>query len=395
VKVFFVQSGFENEGGHFLLETRAWRRAVEADGLQWRGFGHARLNAQTASAAGVTALFPYAPKSVIDADPLSREITDLLYFSEHFANAAVLMSEIGANDLAVIEFADAALIYGCARWLRQLPQERRPYLAVIVHVPDDAWQVDRAKNELSGPIATWRFAINQLKAVLPANKFTIAAIDARLAHFLSNILQHPVKTTPLVSWFDPNVLNDSVDASYDVLIAGGMRLDKGSDLVVAVLQALREDGAAHRISLQVDGADHARILTERIGPPGQMKIDVAVGPLSDVDYIARLSQSKVVLLPYRAEKYAVRGSGVAAEAFGYGVPIVAPANSWMSDRLGEGCGSGSAFHHFEPRHIAEAARTVLANWDAFHQSAKKAAPSWRQNNSAEVALRKIRDTLSI
>jgi hypothetical protein len=235
MKIFFVQHGLKNYGGHFLHHTRAWRNAVLAAGFEWRGLGNQSLPPSLATALSVVPLFPHVPHAEIDPDPLSREITDLLYLSEQFASALSLVTDIGAEDLVVVDFASDREMYGVARWLRQMPSERRPRVAFIVHIPDANWTTDADRRDLSGRIAHWRFAINQLRASVPTSRMFVGAIDSRLAGFLSTILGIKALVTPLISMFEADLATAPLAPQHDLLLAGGWRSEKGANIVSDIL----------------------------------------------------------------------------------------------------------------------------------------------------------------
>ena len=395
MKVHFIQSGFRDQGGHFLLEARAWLEAVEEAGLKWQGYAHRDLALETAKACQVVPLFPYDPLQQIDPDPVSRELTDLLYLSEQFASAATLMQGVTAEDLVIVEFATQREIYGVSRWLRQVPASMRPHVAILVHVPDDSWSIDATRTKFNANVGAWRFAINQLKVTLPVSKMHVAAIDARLAELLASALSLPIAVTPLVSWFDPVALANPPPKRFDLLFAGGMRIDKGSNLVAGVVHALAAEHLPIRIAIQVSSAEEIGPFKEQLPLASSLSVDVIAGPLSPERYIERLTASRIVVLPYDAAKYAVRGSGIAAEAFGYGIPVVAPANTWIADRLAEQWGSGVTFSEHSPRNICRACVVALDQAHILEPAAQAHAPRWRSQQSAGVGLRRLRDQFGI
>ncbi len=397
MKVFFIQSGFVSQGGHHLLETRAWREAIAKAGLKWRGYANGALDRSIAEDEQVTPLFPHAPQAVIDADPMSRPITDLLYLSEQFASAAALMPDVTADDLVVVEFATCNEIYALARWLSTVAAARRPRLAIVVHIPDPEWIYNRLDDTFSGSIALWRFAINQLKVVLGRERIYLAAIDARLARFLKVFLDIPVDTTPLVSYFDDAVLSQPFNKRFDLLFAGGMRTEKGAPLLLDILSRFEQlaRDTPLRIAVQLGSSTDAEIARAAFAGAGNVVLDVVAGALSPSSYIERLTQSRVAVLPYQASAYAMRASGIAAEAFGYGIPVVAPANSWMSDRLAEGYGAGLTFDPLSVEGVASSALSALRQLEPLAVRARSSAARWRDDHSARVALQRIRQALAI
>ena len=72
----------------------------------------------------------------------------------------------------------------------------------------------------------------------------------------------------------------------------------------------------------------ARSQLECISSPG--KLDLLLEPLDQAGYRAALESSSALLLPYDPVNYYARSSGICAEALAQGIPVIVPANSWMS-----------------------------------------------------------------
>jgi glycosyltransferase involved in cell wall biosynthesis len=66
--------------------------------------------------------------------------------------------------------------------------------------------------------------------------------------------------------------------------------------------------------------------------PAQL-VELHETPLDSNAYACLLMSSDVVLIPYDAERYYARSSGILVEALSAGIPVIVPAASWMSDVL--------------------------------------------------------------
>ncbi len=389
MKIHFCQHGLRGYGGHYLSATRAWRAAVEAAGLTWRGYAHQSLPAALAAALDVVPLFAYLPYAEVDPDPISREITDLLYLSEQFGKALALVKDVAAEDIVVVDFCSEREIYGVARWLRMLPADKRPRVAACIHMPDASWTTDADRRDLSGRIAHWRFAINQLRASIPAQRIVIGATDPRLATFLTTILGMPTRVIVDVRVFDPDLIAIKSPAEFDVIIAGGWRSEKGAELISEVLLGLKRSGRAMRVAVQVDTDERARLLLDTLKPGGGFSLDLVTEDLPPADYFRRLCKSRLVLLAYAAKMYALRCSGIANEAWGYGIPVIAPAKTWMSDRIEDETGTGALFYQFHPLSIVATTLRALDEVEKLGADARARAPGWRERHGGAAALATI------
>lgn len=59
-------------------------------------------------------------------------------------------------------------------------------------------------------------------------------------------------------------------------------------------------------------------------------VELAIGPFDSAEYDGLLSRMDIVLIPYSAENYSARSSGVLMEALSAGLPVLAPSASWMA-----------------------------------------------------------------
>lgn len=127
-----------------------------------------------------------------------------------------------------------------------------------------------------------------------------------------------------------------------VTYLGDARSEKGYHLLPSVLGALLpelEAGAIHFVVQSnvafgdqpmdqrvVEARERLRRLSPRF-------VTLHEEALDSFAYSELLLAADVVLLPYDAERYYARSSGVLIEALSAGIPVLVPATSWMSDLL--------------------------------------------------------------
>jgi glycosyltransferase involved in cell wall biosynthesis len=92
---------------------------------------------------------------------------------------------------------------------------------------------------------------------------------------------------------------------------------------------------------------------------GQRGIELLHQPLHDDEYALYLGESHLVLLPYDADRYVARTSGILAEAIHAGVPVVVPAHTWLSDQL-QAHGAGVTFDADRPGAFEAAVERALS-----------------------------------
>lgn len=170
---------------------------------------------------------------------------------------------------------------------------------------------------------------------------------------------------------------------------GEARDEKGFPWLPDLAEALRDDYLTHgrarcliqaNISLPQYNPQSVAAL-ERLGrfPTSQVQLFAAEAALSAVEYYRMFSQADVVLLPYLSGRYRACTSGVLAEALAMGVPVVAPAGTWMAQQFTPG--AGETFTDFDS--FVAAVKRVIDGYDAHRRAAEAFRVTWRARHSPD------------
>jgi len=203
--------------------------------------------------------------------------------------------------------------------------------------------------KVDGDFSRWRYAITRLRAVMPAEKLIAYATNPRLAKVLGDTFQHPCESCPHPPYYmNTDSLGDALaktDPRVTVRLAGQFRREKGADLVIPVILNAARLRPGLSFALQVEDRPQAENVAAQLAPISEYgaACDVKFGHVSHEVYLWRVAHSDILLLPYRPKRYALRNSGVFAEAVGFGVVTVVPDRTWMADMLREGWGAGTIF----------------------------------------------------
>jgi len=102
-------------------------------------------------------------------------------------------------------------------------------------------------------------------------------------------------------------------------------------------------------------------------------------PMPALDYQSLLGAADVVLMPYDADKYRVRGSGVVIEALGAGKIIVATKGSYPARRIADGAGAAAV----TPMEFAIAICDIAAARSAYATKAAAAGRAFAAENTLD------------
>lgn len=214
------------------------------------------------------------------------------------------------------------------------------------------------------------------------SRLALFADTEELAAQYSALLRQPVRPVP-VPVIVPPMPTRPLGPLPHVVFAGGARLEKGyHHLPSAVGDAMqracftvhsgRVDSTAdplvqraHR-ELRAFRGDRLRLIEQPLDPP---------------EYAALLASADLLLLPYDPSSYSARSSGIVAEAFALGVPVVVPAECWM-ERV---AGADRAIIVGADGVVA-ALKTALDRLPDLRAAARAAAPGWRERHNPDALL---------
>lgn len=191
-------------------------------------------------------------------------------------------------------------------------------------------------------------------------------------------------------------------APLRVVCAGEMRIGKsGHMLKMLVRELARSEFADGRLQVWVQAKNTQGLLRMSEGrpwvtalpqgplPPATAKLVHVPHPLSTSDYIRLMELANVGLLPYRADSYGPRCSGVQVEYLASGIPVVVPAQTWMAmelEQVGGGPqhapGLAARDDHDYPRLLLE----IVDRFEEFQARALRAAPEYARQHSPEAVL---------
>jgi hypothetical protein len=395
-RFFFAQPNLFDHHSHYYGEALGWKSVCAARGIAARFYIHAKAGASIVAELDAHPTFPYHTDSRFDSDPLSQSLANFIKGSESFAASYEQFERdgIGADDVAIVTYSSERDLYGAARWLARLPRERRPTFVFIFHVPDFSWTLDAAGENLSGDFSRWRFAIRELKAVLPSEKMLLLATSAALANALTGLLQHPCEIGCSPKFYIDDTVLAPIAAGLprvNLRMAGEFRPERGAELVTSVIRRVAMQRPGTVFGLQVTDESVARHVGQELSAIAahQSRCYIDYGNAAHPDYQARLKQSDVVFMPYQAHRYTFRASGVFAEASAFGIVTVVPDRTWMAEQLAAGLGAGTVFRDWSVDAMTNACLETLAQYPNLVQRAQSGIAEWRRRNSTATMLEKI------
>jgi glycosyltransferase involved in cell wall biosynthesis len=407
MRIFLLQHMLASYFGHWFNETTGWIAAARAAGVELKVYGSTAMTPDVLRLTGARGVYVltddivsrfglparFAGKPVEHCQPL----IDFMAWSETFREACVAIGEdgIGADDLLAVPFATINEVHGMALWLEHVPAARRPAVLFNFHQPHHTWTVEQDRDRAKADFMFSRYAGLRLRALLPERRIINTAADPRLCKLMQQALTLTCHMAPLLMNYGDCGVRDAAlpgKRALTVSVMGDFRQEKGSLQVIDALSGMAQQCPDTRFFVQVRRAEEADALRrqlQRSAPAA--RLDAAVGPVSAERYADQLLRSDIAFLPYSWQRYAIRTSGVFAEALACGLPVVVPDNSWMSDQLAQGHGAGETFAEWTPKAMAGALLRAAERIDALHQQALVRSTAWRDAQSIHAYLPRALD----
>lgn len=177
-----------------------------------------------------------------------------------------------------------------------------------------------------------------------------------------------------------------------VLFPGGTRKEKGFLLSVDACALLVGDSNL-RIALRaridhVSGRALESALEGLVATAGT-DVEVLDGDLSDPEFVQMICTADIVVIPYQAEAFRRRTSGILVDAFLLGKPVVVLKNTWLADIVE--AGKMGLCTDPDPAEIAAAVRQVAARYNDFLPGVARVREEYLQRHSWKALVAKVLD----
>ncbi|MGE0725167.1 MAG: hypothetical protein AB7O45_12375 [Alphaproteobacteria bacterium] len=370
-----LEPGLRHDSGHQRAFALALPAVAAARGMRIEIYGGTTLSAEVAAATGAVPLFRTGPIAGPFRRPLTIAIERFLRSSRDMASdlAGPSAPRVGRDDIVLVPTAYPWLMAAIGEWLAAMAVTARPRLVATYHDGEglfvgtgSAITFDQA--QIAHPIAA-------IEAAIPRERFLITATNHPLCRRLADLTGRAVGWTPVgnpVERFATDVpaaaRGDRPDAPR-IAIVGAPRREKGAGGLARLVGAIRAR------------CPEAPIFVQSAGPGGRIDpgpgVTVHDGELADDAYRAAIVGAAIVVLPYNAVRYRGRVSGVFVDAVAAGCITVAPAGTWMAERIRAGRAAGVSFERDAPAVIAAAVARAIGDLEVLSARAAAIAPRWR------------------
>ena len=379
---YILDPGLANDKGHHLSQAQSIARELRHRGTTVAIYGFRDAKRDLLGDLEVNPWFRGYTYAAMSADPLTGEYEDYIHFNRLLAEdlQKLPLPDFTEGDTVLFPTVSHNQFHAIIQWASDLDAKRQPRIVSVLMFPPDWATVARAVSE---PARYYRAAWESLPPQIGSQLHVCAETLAVAKAFATLFGKRPTVL--------PRLVDDAASApreTADRIIGrrtnapilsylGHARAERGFQLLPELVDLTVRSGAAHRYFVQSyhDNQPLMRDVEARLSQSAH--VTVHPGALDRADYWAVLKNSDFVLLPYRADRYQARGSGIYFEAAWAGVPVIVPAKTWMSREIEE-TGAGVIFDAFDPRSIAKAVLAALSRQPELHKPVQRSASRLRQ-----------------
>lgn len=220
-----------------------------------------------------------------------------------------------------------------------------------------------------------------------------------------------LQTPPSETSRQPTRETDSAGRPLKILYIGDSRTEKGFEWLPDLIHEVWPDlVAGGRVQFQIQSLINRRwkqaslVQTQRrLREFPAPQVQLFERPLAEDEYQSLIRNADMILLPYSTSAYSARSSGILAESLAAGVPVVVPAETWMSRQL-EAVGHRQTaerpacslppsvpgiIYRGEVAGFAAALRQAVAEHDTIRQSACRIAGVWSSFHNPDQLVREL------
>jgi len=373
----WLEPDLRDAGGHFLDLARAMRAAANELGLDAVVVGSREAHETIGDLTVVPALdrmsARHAPRwaggYVIDPLLASRRIETQL--------RERVTPLCGPRTLVIASSANHRHYRALGSWLDGFADTEAPALALMLRVSE----LDAARGRRRPTAVLTRRGLRGLGRTSTRRSVRLLTDSEELAREYGELTPLPIAVVPTPYLVPAALEAPSPDPGRPLRLGffGQARGEKGFPALVDAVDRLAASGRLDKLALTVQCyvrpgyedqvaldsssalAATARLLTEMLAPD---------------QYVAELAACDAVLLPYSAERYRSRTSGVFVDALAAGRPVVTTKGSWMSRQL-DRHGAGVTYDGGTGEALADAIEELRKRWPELRSAAAASAAAWR------------------
>ena len=260
-------------------------------------------------------------------------------------------AEVRRDDIVFAEMLAPRNLAGWLRWLDSLPKRNEPTL--VLHLGYAA--------ERFGANPEIPRLLDSLRRSGKLSRAQFVTDSEMLREKYQAILQQPVTHVPVVISRRTSECYKPPGKPPHFVCLGNARQEKGFAEILAAIDILNADRQPPDARFTLQSSDPDALSAAALSSfrsAAAMSVSLITRPLSDEDYLQLLKDADVLLVPYHADRYGDRTSGVFCEALTAGKPAITTEGSFLGLEVSRE-GTGWLARDRDPASIAQTIRCAI------------------------------------
>jgi len=365
--------------GHQLWEPRMLARELHERGVETRLFGHLSIKGEDFPEARCIPTFPLYYGERVSEDRSWGFLENFIVHNRSYEEALIKAGRpLFENALVLFPNVSVRHLLGIIRWLDRFDDQTRPCAVLLLGALRDWSSENPALPYLQKLWAECPYGVKDNVTLCVRTEAGARAYEQLLGE-LPHVLPSPLGPTE-IEIETARHRTGALPSSMVVSFLGGARQERGALMIPEIVRLCGSIDVRFNVQLTDSwelGSNVAALKTLGVHP----HVRLHEGTLSREEYNDWMAES-VVLLPYDAESYRWRSSGVYLEARCFGAPVIVPAGTWMADEVAR-LGHGLIVEQYTPAAIAEAIAKAKNELSALRVRASASAVEFRKHHGAD------------
>jgi len=297
---------------------------------------------------------------------------------------------LGPDDIVIAPTISQNQLFGIVRWAAAFVAAKAPLFVVYLMFSPDLQILEGAAANESGADSEksmfYRFGFECAAAVEATILFFAGGVQ--LAREYSKLTGMTIKSHPVPICLDPSKRQNRSDPTT-LLFAGVAKREKGFLLLPELAERLSIAHPDHRFLIHVDFGglaftqpDMCSAISQLMELAGQREnVVVLTGKAKREEYEALWERSSCLVCTYDPKAYARQTSGVVWEAISIGLPILAPAKTFICREAAEWGAGHVAYSTWSAAGIAAAYSTFYSAIDELSKASREASKRFQAYNN--------------
>jgi glycosyltransferase involved in cell wall biosynthesis len=293
------------------------------------------------------------PSTLLSRSRLALDILEILAKRRFQSDLlqGISRADVRRDDIIFAEMLAPRNLAGWLRWLKSFPKGREPTLALHLGYAAERFGANPELPQLLG----------SLRRSGKLSRAQFVTDSDMLREKYQAILQQPVTHLPLVISRRTSECYKPPGKPPHFACLGNARQEKGFAEILAAIDILNADGRPPdaRFTLQSSDPDaFSAAALSSFRSAAAKSVSLITRPLNDEGYLQLLKDADVLLLPYHADRYGDRTSGVLCEALTAGKPAITTEGSFLGlEVMREG--TGWLVRDRDPKSVAQTIRRAI------------------------------------